>query len=141
MYLLSRNKLLGGLAGLLVATAVLAPVAAGARPAATVDVAVPGQPVIASPDLFDVLRCDIPVHVTWDSTAIPGPSVTIQLEVSADGGTTWSPAGTLVRAEDTGKVDFNKRPVPGTYMYQVSLSKGPTHVVASGTSNSVTCSQ
>ena len=138
MNLLSRKKLLGGLMGLFAAGALLAPVAA-ARVAATVTVVVPDTPQATEPDLFDVLRCKVPVDIDWDATAIPGPSVTVQLDVSADGGVTWSPNGTRVRAEDTGGLHFEKLVYPGNYTYRASLSKGPKHVIASGTSNSVDC--
>lgn len=137
MYLLSRKKLLGGLVGLLLAGSVIAP-AAAARVAATVSITVPNE-VHAATEGWTAGKCAVPVDITWDATAINGPSVTVNLEVSADGGTTWGPAGTRVRYEDTGSAQFLKQVDPGSYSYRVSLTKGPKHIVASGTSNSVTC--
>ena len=122
---------------MLLAGSVIAP-AAAARIASTVTIVVPDE-VHAATDGWTAGECTVPVDITWDASAIPGPSVTIQTDVSTDGGATWTPNGTLVRYEDAGGVQFLKQVDPGSYSYRVSFSKGPKHVIASGTSNSVDC--
>ena len=134
MNLFTRKKLLGGLIGLVAAGALLAPVAAGPAPAPVT--------VSAVEDVDDNYAdsCSIDINVTWTATDLSGPSVNVQLLESSDGGASWSPAGMHVRTDNDGNIQFRRYFDPSTdASFQVLITKGPKHVIASGTSNSVDC--
>ena len=134
MNLLSRKKLLGGLIGLFAAGALLAPVAAAPAPAPVT--------VAATEDVDDGYSnsCSIDINVSWLASDLSGPTVNVQLFESTDGGATWSPAGMHVRVDNDGNHYRRRSFSPSDNVsFQVLVTKGPRHVIASGTSNSVDC--
>ena len=141
MNLFTRKKLLGGLIGLFAAGALLAPVAAAPAPAPVIVAASSASSVSAFSLATDApsSTCTITVDVTWDETALHGPSVNLHLLESFNGGP-LQPAGTLMRTANDGSQQFAKyNRVAGEYAYQVLITKGPKHVIASGASAAVTC--
>lgn len=140
MNLFARKKLLGGLIGLVAAGALLAPVAAAPAPA-PVEVAASSASSVSAFSLATdpPSTCTITVDVTWDASALNGPSVNLHLLESFNGGP-LQPAGTLMRTANDGSQQFAKYNRPaGEYAYQVLVTKGPKHVIASGASATVVC--
>ncbi len=140
MNLFTRKKLLGGLIGLVAAGALLAPVAAAPAPAPVTVAASTASSVSAFSLVTEpASTCTITVDVTWDASALNGPSVNLHLLESFNGGP-LQPAGTLMRTANDGNQQFAKyNRVAGEYAYEVLITKGPQHVIASGASAAVVC--
>ena len=132
MNLFTRKKLLGGLIGLFAAGALLAPVAAAP---ALADVTVVGVEDLSDgfPD-----SCSIDINVSWEPADLSGPTVNVQLLESDDGGATWTSAGMHVRIDNDDNHYRLRRFSPSdSVSFQVLITKGPKHVIASGTSDSI----
>jgi hypothetical protein len=134
MRLFTRKKLLGGLIGLFAAGALLAPVAAAPSPAPVTVTAVEVVDGIY-PD-----SCSIDINVSWTAADLPGPAVNVQLLESNDGGATWTSAGVHVRTDNDGSDYFRRYFAPSTNAsFQVRITKGPKHIIASGASATIVC--
>lgn len=84
-------------------------------------------------------RCQVLLEGTWNPALTPGPTVTVQLFVSINGGALQR-AGYLERVTDSGWVQFEQWPTEGAeHRYEVRITKGPKHVVAIGLSDTVRC--
>ena len=131
----NRKMLIRSAIGLITAGVLAVPAIAAAGSVTPVFVSHSVAPDAVNPDT----QCEFTLNGTWNKTQTQGPSVNVQLWESVNGGP-LSRVGGHERITDAGIDSFlPARREPGTYSYEIRITKGPKHVIASGSSRDIVC--